>query len=88
MTGVEAFEHLTRCILIDSMPRAQLLYLLEIVRKELRAPKATDQAKLLQENEELKNKVFTLTLLVQDQEERLNNLLPKAIKRGRPKNDN
>lgn len=88
MTGIQAFENLARYISTDFMSREQLLYLLETVRKELRAPKATDQTKLLQENEELKNKIFTLTLLVEEQEEKLNSLLPKAAKRGRPKNDN
>jgi hypothetical protein len=89
MTGTEAFNHLCRYIRDDMLPSAQLHYLINVVRLELAAPKATDQLELIARNNSLTERITTLELLLNAQEQRLDNLLPvdSPSRRGRKRND-
>ena len=89
MTGTEAFNHLCRHIRDDMMSSTQLHYLINRVREELATPKATDQLELIAQNNTLTEKITTLELMLNAQEERLDNLLPvdSPTRRGRKRND-
>lgn len=90
MNGTEAFNHLCRYIREDMLPPAQLHLLITVVRNELKAPKATNQAQLLADNLVLRDRITTLEMLIEEQQEQLNRLLPVDMpsRRGRKKNDN